>query len=58
MTNHNAKIDTKGTFAALATLAGWSLGPIFIALIAKHLDFWTQNAIRYSIASAFCPVKQ
>jgi len=37
----------------LGALLLWSLGPIFIKHLSGHLDSWTQNALRYSIAFLF-----
>ena len=42
-----------GTAAALAALACWSIGPIFIKLLTRHFDAWTQNFYRYLVACLF-----
>jgi len=47
------KIDIKATFACLGSLTFWSLGPIFIKYFTEYLDSWTQNMLRYSVASLF-----
>jgi drug/metabolite transporter (DMT)-like permease len=47
------RIDMVATGACLGTLACWSLGPLFIKYLAGHVDSWTQNAVRYSVASLF-----
>jgi drug/metabolite transporter (DMT)-like permease len=39
--------------ATLGALACWSMGPIFIAELAQHIDSWTQNALRYTVACLF-----
>jgi drug/metabolite transporter (DMT)-like permease len=49
----NGKIDMVATAASLGTLCGWSLGPIFIEYLTGYVDSWTQNALRYSVASLF-----
>jgi len=41
------------TAACLGALCCWSLGPIFIAQLTGHVDSWTQNALRYSVACLF-----
>jgi len=41
------------TAATLGSLACWSLGPLFIKYLAGHVDSWTQNALRYSVAGLF-----
>jgi drug/metabolite transporter (DMT)-like permease len=45
------KVDLSATFACLGALAFWSLGPIFIEYLTGYLDAWTQNLLRYSVAS-------
>jgi O-acetylserine/cysteine efflux transporter len=47
------RVDTTATFAAIGALICWSSGPIFIKLLTGHLDFWTQNTLRYLVASLF-----
>jgi drug/metabolite transporter (DMT)-like permease len=47
------RIDAVGTVASLGTLACWTMGPIFIAELAQHIDSWTQNALRYTVACLF-----
>ena len=45
------KVDLSATFACIGALTFWSLGPIFIKYFTGHLDSWTQNLLRYSVAS-------
>ena len=47
------KINITATFACLGSLTFWSLGPIFIKYLTGYLDCWTQNLLRYSVASLF-----
>ena len=47
------KINLTATFGCLGALIGWSIGPIFIKYLTGYLDAWTQNALRYSVASLF-----
>lgn len=47
------RINIAATFGCLGALLGWSIGPIFIKYLAGFLDFWTQNALRYSVACLF-----
>ncbi|HOV76665.1 MAG TPA: DMT family transporter, partial [Sedimentisphaerales bacterium] len=52
--NHGTRIrriDMVATGACLGTLACWSLSPLFIKYLTGHVDSWTQNAVRYSVAS-------
>ena len=51
--NHIQSINVTATFACLGALTFWSLGPIFIKYLAGHLDSWTQNLLRYSVAALF-----
>ncbi len=44
------KVDFSATFACIGALSFWSLGPIFIKYLTGHLDSWTQNLLRYSVA--------
>lgn len=46
-------IDAGATAATLGALVCWSMGPIFIAQLAQHIDSWTQNALRYTVACLF-----
>lgn len=50
---HTRRIDITATFACLGALTFWSLGPIFIKYLTGHLDSWTQNLLRYSVACSF-----
>ena len=45
------KVDLSATFACLGALSFWALGPIFIKYLAGYLDSWSQNLLRYSVAS-------
>ncbi|MGE5294749.1 MAG: DMT family transporter [Solirubrobacterales bacterium] len=47
------RIDMVATAACLGALACWSTGPVLIKYLAGHLDSWTQNALRYSVACLF-----
>ena len=47
------RFDISATFACIGTLSFWSLGPIFIEYLTGHLDSWTQNLLRYSVACLF-----
>lgn len=53
MDSHRGRFDIVGTLAVVGALIGWSIGPIYIKLLSRHLDFWTQNALRYGVASLF-----
>lgn len=46
-------MDMVATGACLGTLACWSMGPLFIKYLTGHMDSWTQNAARYSVAGLF-----
>jgi len=47
------KIDIIATFACIGALFCWSIGPIFIKYLTGHIDSWTQNLLRYSVACLF-----
>lgn len=47
------RFDIAATFACVGTLFCWSVGPIFIKYLAGHIDSWTQNLLRYSVACLF-----
>ena len=47
------RIDAVATAATVGALICWSTGPIFIAQLAQHIDSWTQNALRYTVACLF-----
>lgn len=49
----DSKFDFPGTLAALGALFCWSTGPIIIKYLSGHLDSWTQNFLRYSVACLF-----
>ncbi len=54
--SHSARIgrtDMVATAASLGALVCWSLGPLFIKYLTGHMDSWTQNALRYSVAGLF-----
>lgn len=54
--SHSARggrMDMVATSASLGALACWSLGPLFIKYLTGHMDSWTQNALRYSVACLF-----
>jgi drug/metabolite transporter (DMT)-like permease len=46
-------MDMVATAASLGTLVCWSLGPVFIKYLTGYTDSWTQNAVRYLVASIF-----
>ncbi|MHC4737320.1 MAG: DMT family transporter [Planctomycetota bacterium] len=48
---HTRKIDTAATMACIATVICFSIGPIFIKLLTGYVDLWTQNLLRYIVAS-------
>jgi drug/metabolite transporter (DMT)-like permease len=50
---HGQGIDITATASCLGALTFWSLGPIFIKYLTGHLDSWTQNLLRYSVAALF-----
>ena len=50
---HEGRIDVAATGACLGALCCWSIGPIFIKYLTGHIDSWTQNALRYSVACGF-----
>ena len=50
---HGRRIDITATASCLGALTFWSLGPIFIKYLTGHLDSWTQNLLRYSVAALF-----
>lgn len=47
------RFDVPATFACLGSLFFWSLGPNFIEYLTGHVDLWTQNLLRYSVACLF-----
>jgi drug/metabolite transporter (DMT)-like permease len=47
------RFDVPATFACLGSLLLWSLGPNFIKYLTGHVDFWTQNVLRYTVACMF-----
>ena len=50
---HDRKVDITATASCIGALTFWSLGPIFIKYLTGHLDSWTQNLLRYSVAALF-----
>ena len=46
-------VDWVATVSTLGALLFWSLGPVFIKYIAGSIDSWTQNGLRYGIATVF-----
>jgi len=52
-TANTKKFDISATFACIGTLSCWVLGPIFIKYLTGYVDSWTQNLLRYSVASLF-----
>jgi drug/metabolite transporter (DMT)-like permease len=52
-TTKTGRIDMAATGASLGAVALWSTGPIFIKYLTGAMDSWSQNAVRYSIASLF-----
>ena len=54
MNNSNVRrIDVLATLACIGTMLLWSAGPNFIKFLTGHLDFWTQNMLRYIVACIF-----
>jgi drug/metabolite transporter (DMT)-like permease len=49
----NRKFDIAATLASVVALICWSVSPILIKYLGGYLDFWTQNALRYSIGCLF-----
>jgi drug/metabolite transporter (DMT)-like permease len=47
------RIDVVGTAATVGALLSWATGPIFIKQLTEHIDSWTQNALRYTVACLF-----
>jgi drug/metabolite transporter (DMT)-like permease len=52
MENTNRKFNIAGTAFAVLSLFCGVPGPIVIKYIAPHIDFWTQNFLRYAVAVA------
>lgn len=46
-----ASTQLVGVLAALLTLAGWSITPVFIGMLTPHIDAWTSNGWRYGLAA-------
>jgi drug/metabolite transporter (DMT)-like permease len=42
--------DPAAVGCCLGALFFWTVGPLFITYLSDHLDAWTQNALRYSVA--------
>jgi drug/metabolite transporter (DMT)-like permease len=51
--NDFASRKSTATFACIASLLCWSVGPIFIKYLTGYLDLWTQNLLRYTAACLF-----
>lgn len=47
------RVDMAATAACLGALCCWAIGPLFIKYLTGHIDSWTQNALRYSVACFF-----
>jgi len=47
------RIDPVGTAAMLAAMICWTTGPLFIRYLSGHLDAWSQNLWRYTVAMLF-----
>ena len=52
MEKTNRKFNIAGTAFAVLSLFCGVPGPIVIKYIAPHIDFWTQNFLRYAVAVA------
>jgi len=51
--NLKHQLDTKATLACCIAVIFWAAGPVGITLLTKYLDSFTQNALRYCVASLF-----
>ena len=47
------RVNMTATAACLGALCCWSIGPLFIEYLTGHVDSWTQNMLRYSVACLF-----
>lgn len=47
------RVNMTATAACLGALCCWSIGPLFIKYLTGHVDSWTQNMLRYSVACLF-----
>ncbi|MFQ6036779.1 MAG: DMT family transporter [Sedimentisphaerales bacterium] len=47
------RFDIAATFACIAVLACWTVGPISIKYLSSYIDSWTQNLLRYSVGCLF-----
>ncbi len=47
------RVNMAATAACLGALCCWSIGPLFIKYLTGHVDSWTQNMLRYSVACLF-----
>ena len=45
------RLDSMAIFYCLVALLCWTGGPLFITYLADYLDGWTQNALRYTVAT-------
>ncbi len=44
------RLDLTAVLCCLGALFFWTVGPLLISYLSHHLDAWTQNALRYSVA--------
>ena len=51
--DRTGRIDAFGTAAILAALLCWTSGPLFMRYRSGHLDAWSQNLWRYTVAMLF-----
>jgi drug/metabolite transporter (DMT)-like permease len=49
-TDDARRLDPTAALCCVGALFFWTIGPLFISYLSKHLDAWTQNALRYSVA--------
>lgn len=53
MEQRAGKINVAATAACLTMVVFWTTGPVFIKLLAGHIDMWMQNLLRYTVAALF-----
>jgi drug/metabolite transporter (DMT)-like permease len=51
MAKNNTRFNITGTVFAVLALVFWVPSPIAIKYLSPYVDFWTQNALRYTIAA-------